>query len=416
MTNRSRIAVLASAAALAAAVLPAAPAAAQTGDTIYACYVPNTGSVYRIKTPDTRPGCVGNGVEFDWLRRLTLGEGKYLLRLRSGSPPGDRFVVDTAGGFAATGFLGIGTIPVEGQGVRAMWYPYKGAFRAGSVDATQAWDDFNVGFFSWAGGSNTVASGYATFSFGDQNNVSGTVAAGFGSNNQVSGTAGFSAGANNRCTGFGCTAVGYTVNAGGQGSVALGYRVTANADYAVALGHRATAAGFSGTFTWGDASTTDSVRATANNQFSARAAGGYRLFTNATRTTGVALNAGGSSWNVISDRNRKHSFGRVDGEDLLARLRSVPVTTWRYTGEADQSVLHIGPMAQDWQRAFGFSADGTTINMSDFDGVNLAAIQALEVRTREVETLKAEVSQLRADRDDMARRLAELEAIVKGQR
>ena len=414
MTNRKLLAVLA-ASSVAAAVLPAAPAAAQSSDTIYACYVPTTGSVYRIKTPDTRPDCVGNGVEFNWLSRLQLGEGPYLLRLRAGSPLGDRFVVDTAGGVVAKGNLGLGTIPAEGEGVRMMFYPYRAAFRAGSVDATQAWDDFNVGFFSWAGGSNTVASGYATLSFGDQNNVSGTVAAGLGSGNTVSGTAGFSAGANNRCTGFGCTAIGYTVNAGGQGAVALGYRVTANADYAVALGFRASAAGHSGTFTWGDASTTDSVRATANNQFSARASGGYRLFTNATGTTGVALSAGGSSWNVISDRNRKHAFGGVDGEEVLAKLRNVPVTTWRYRGEADQSVLHIGPMAQDWQRAFGFSADGTTINMSDFDGVNLAGIQALEVRTREIETLRAEVSQLRADRDDMARRLAELEAIVRGQ-
>ncbi|MFL5385775.1 MAG: peptidase S74, partial [Longimicrobiaceae bacterium] len=73
--------------------------------------------------------------------------------------------------------------------------------------------------------------------------------------------------------------------------------------------------------------------------------------------------------------------------------------TWRYRDEADRSVLHIGPMAQDWQRAFGFSHDGTTINMSDFDGVNLAAVKALETRTTQqaerIRTLEAEVAELR---------------------
>jgi len=118
----------------------------------------------------------------------------------------------------------------------------------------------------------------------------------------------------------------------------------------------------------------------------------------------VQVNAGGSSWNVISDRNRKQDFLAVDGEDLLARLRGVPVTTWRYRDEADRSVLHIGPMAQDWQRAFGFGGDGTTINMSDFDGVNLAAIQALARRT---EALQAENAELRA-------RLERLEALLAG--
>jgi hypothetical protein len=125
------------------------------------------------------------------------------------------------------------------------------------------------------------------------------------------------------------------------------------------------------------------------------------------------VNAGGSSWNVISDRNRKENFLGVDGEDLLSRLRHVPVTTWRYRDEADRTVRHIGPMAQDWQRAFGFSADGTTINMSDFDGVNLAAIQALSART---ERLQAENAELRAQNRALEERMQRLEALVAGGR
>ena len=74
---------------------------------------------------------------------------------------------------------------------------------------------------------------------------------------------------------------------------------------------------------------------------------------------------------------------------------------------------HIGPMAQDWQRAFGFSADGTTINMSDFDGVNLAAIQALEARTAELRARTDEVARLRAELTATQSRLEALEAAVR---
>jgi uncharacterized protein YceH (UPF0502 family) len=63
-------------------------------------------------------------------------------------------------------------------------------------------------------------------------------------------------------------------------------------------------------------------------------------------------------------------------------------------------------MAQDWHRAFGFTTDDHVINMSDFDGVNLAAIQALEARTA---ALQAENAELRA-------RLERLEALVAGTR
>jgi hypothetical protein len=128
-------------------------------------------------------------------------------------------------------------------------------------------------------------------------------------------------------------------------------------------------------------------------------------------TTGVQVAAGGSSWAVISDRNRKEGFLAVDGEDILSRIRLLPVTTWRYRDEVDRSTLHIGPMAQDWHRAFGFTTDDHTINMSDFDGVNLAAIKALEARTAQLQsanaTLQAENAELRA-------RLDRLEALVTG--
>ena len=270
-----------------------------------------------------------------------------------------------------------------------MWHPFKAAFRAGSVGSggTQ-WDDANVGFYSWAGGYNTTASQIGTFAVGYQASATGTYS----------------------------ISMGHTTNADGQGAVAIGYRSTADADYSLALGQRASANGHAGAMVIADGSTTDSLEASANNQFSVRAAGGYRLFTNATTTTGMSMNAGGSSWNVISDRTRKENFLGIDGEDILARIRSLPVTTWQYRDEEDRAVRHIGPMAQDWHRAFGFSPDATTINMSDFDGVNLAAIQALDTRTvgqeSRLQAVEAENARLREANARLEERLRRLEALL----
>jgi hypothetical protein len=229
-------------------------------------------------------------------------------------------------------------------------------------------------------------------------------AAAFGASNTVSGTAGFSTGASNNCVGLACISMGYTNTANGIGAVAIGYRVTADANYSMALGHRASANSKTGSFTWADQSSSDSLENSANNSFQIRAAGGIRMYTNATTTTGVSVSAGGATWNAISDRNRKELFLPVDGESVLARIRGIPVTTWRYIDEQDRAVRHMGPMAQDWDRAFGFSGDSTTINTGDFDGVNFAAVKALEERTA---AQQAEMAALRADNEALRGQVAE---------
>src|ERR1044072_1312948 len=96
-------------------------------------------------------------------------QSDILLQLRSGSPAGDRFRVDSAGGVVAIGELGIGIIPASGAGHRMMWYPLKAAFRAAGTDdggAGTCWAAAHVGFSSWAGGNLTRASAFATFAFG----------------------------------------------------------------------------------------------------------------------------------------------------------------------------------------------------------------------------------------------------------
>jgi trimeric autotransporter adhesin len=361
----------------------------------------------------------------------SAAQSDILMRLRSGSPAGDRFRVDSAGGVVALGSLGIGIIPASGGtsgAVRMMFHPFKGSFRVGGPGDVGAWDDANVGFYTYAGGFNTIATGVYSFSHGDGSTASGQSAAAFGEDNTAAGSRTFVAGWGNRAASIAGFAGGRNAWAGTSfrggtnswgGAVALGHSVTADADWAVALGFRASAAGHVGSFTFGGSlagasAATDSIRAVADGQATWRVPGGFRIFTNTAATVGVQVNAGGSSWNVISDRNRKQDFLATDSEDILARLRQVPVSTWRYTEETDRSVTHIGPMAQDWQRAFGFSRDETTINMSDFDGVNLAAIQALDTRVQGLTASRAadaaRISALEAENAELRARLERIEA------
>jgi len=58
-----------------------------------------------------------------------------------------------------------GSLPVSGPGTRMMWYPDKGAFRAGHIEGQQ-WDTDSIGFYSVAAGYSTAAPGAGSFSMG----------------------------------------------------------------------------------------------------------------------------------------------------------------------------------------------------------------------------------------------------------
>ncbi|MBJ6761560.1 tail fiber domain-containing protein [Myxococcaceae bacterium JPH2] len=320
------------------------------------------------------------------------------------------FTVDSAGGLLARGELGLGKVPMSGKGLRLMWHPSKAAFRAGGADTE--WDDATVGNYSWAGGNASTASGYGTFAMGDHCVASATGAACFGSTNQATGTVSFASGASTTASGFAATAMGYTVSAQGQGSVAIGYRVVADADYATAMGTRVNTGGHLGSFIWGDNSTTTIASNSADNQFLVRAAGGVRLRTSPLLTTGCDLPAGSGVFACTSDRNQKEDFRALDGEEVLAKVARLSVDTWRYKEEAP-GVRHLGPVAQDFRAAFGLGTDDKSIGMLDIDGVNMAAIQALERRTQELRARTAEVDTLKAELAELKRGLSRLEATVQ---
>ncbi len=76
----------------------------------------------------------------------------------------------------------------------------------------------------------------------------------------------------------------------------------------------------------------------------------------------------------------------------------------------DETIQHIGPMAQDFYAAFGLGDSETAIGTLDADGVSLAAIQALYQRSQDLE---AENASLRQQMDESEERLAALESAIK---
>jgi hypothetical protein len=223
------------------------------------------------------------------------------------------------------------------------------------------------------------------------------------------------------------------------------------ANYAFAAGRRAKA-NHTGAFVWGDSTDAD-FASTANNQFLIRASGGVGIgtaspaaqlhavsstgnavyglcstsvasgvlgenqaqgFGIAGRTTGTGIavfgdNADPAGWagyfsgnvrvtgtiNPPSDRHVKRDFEPVDPRAVLEALVRIPVQSWAYTN--NPSVRHLGPVAQDFQAAFGLGAGDQSIATVDADGVALAAIQGLNQKLEaENQALKRELAQLKA--------------------
>ncbi|WP_051853138.1 tail fiber domain-containing protein [Streptomyces aureocirculatus] len=81
----------------------------------------------------------------------------------------------------------------------------------------------------------------------------------------------------------------------------------------------------------------------------------------------------------------------VNGYRVLEQVVNLPVSTWRYHWDPPH-VRHLGPMAQDWWKAFEVGENDRTICCTDTNGVALVAIQALH---RELTDLREEVAALR---------------------
>lgn len=101
-----------------------------------------------------------------------------------------------------------------------------------------------------------------------------------------------------------------------------------------------------------------------------------------------------------SDRNQKERLSPVDSRDILEKVVALPLSRWSY--KADPSSRHLGPMAQDFQSAFGLGEDDRHIAMVDADGVALAAIQGLNRKLEEtVHSQASRIARLESDLSEL---------------
>lgn len=267
----------------------------------------------------------------------------------------------------------------------------------GGIHDSQYGFEPNTVTASWGtiggGALNTVGGLFSTIAGGQKNTAmdfAATVGGGF-ANFAEAEVATVSGGAGNQANGkFSVVPGGYQNNANGDDSFAAGVNATA-----INLG----------SFVWADA-TGGLETDTGQNQFVARASGGVTFYTAPDSSIGATLASGSGSWSTLSDRNTKSNFSGVDGQSLLAKLATLPISTWNYKAQPE-SVRHMGPTAQDFRAAFGLGEDERHISTVDAQGVALAAIQALY---NEVTEKQAEITQLRSEMEKLERRLGVVES------
>ncbi len=356
----------------------------------------------------------------DSLERMRITEdGKIGIGISN--PTSDLHYVG-AEGLLFQGVLGSGSSQ-SFTGDRLVWYPRKAHFYSGG--GTVNLGDGNTGDYSVGigynvscGGDYSMAVGFASQSYGDFSFAGGydsktfaDYAFSFGFNSSVSGETAIGMGRQAISNGTSSVSLGYHTKAYDAYAVALGYQTEAHDTSSYALGYRSRSL-HKGSFVYSDFSSSTFFESTAENQFMVRADGGVRFYSSADLSTGVELAPGSGSWSMLSDSNAKQNIVKIDYEELLNRLDSVPVYLWSYKTQ-DPAVRHMGPMAQDFYRAFGLGNSDRMISAVDIDGVNLALLKGLKTeldkRNQAYEELLLQYLELERQKERIESLLQELE-------
>ncbi len=324
-------------------------------------------------------------------------------------------------GILSTGVLFSGSLSKSGAGDRMIWFPGKASFRSGYVGSTE-WDSVNVGYYSCAVGMNTKA-GVCSFSSGSSC-FTGDYGIAMGRKSKATALGAYPGG-NGIALGDSCTSIASRCVAIGKGnyvdinaaSIAIGVNNKTTGAQAAALGTNclasgnwSTVIGFAGSsnakngcFVYSDASSSSFANATIAHQFMARASGGVIFYTDSARTMGVSVAPGSGSWTSVSDKNKKENFKNVDTDETLKKIASLKIKSWNYKSQKN-AIRHIGPMAQDFYKAFGLGENNITISGIDMDGVILKGIQALNFRIENVSALNTidELKRKITEADDTA--------------
>jgi len=170
-----------------------------------------------------------------------------------------------------------------------------------------------------------------------------------------------------------------------------GMQNEASGDFSFAAGRRAHAIN-NGAFVWGDSTNAD-ITSSADNQFTVRASGGTRIFSNAGATIGVLLVPNSNAWGVISDTRLKDNISEYSVLDKLDDYRAVEFD-WKAGGNHD-----VGVMAQELQLIFPElvntgSSEGDITNAADpgvwsvqYSKLGALALQAIKEQQTIIDSL-----------------------------
>lgn len=228
------------------------------------------------------------------------------------------------------------------------------------------------------------------------------------------------------------------------------------------------AEGDAGSFVWSDASSASPYITDGPNQFSIRAAGGVRLSAETSLSFGTSSRqlinlqgsdnaigvqasgpyirvpaAGSMSWHfggvhnnaafapgaggtevmrltptelrlngvavlTSSDVSLKENMRTIDVSAILKQVAALPISAWNYRHDPAKTP-HIGPTAQDFQRAFSVGVDDKSIATVDASGVALAAIQGL---AKALDDRDNTLAKQRADIEALKREIASLRKLI----
>lgn len=358
---------------------------AQSGgetSTVDACYVPDVGALYLINLPGLPTDCLaGDHEAISWSAGTGATDHGDLTGLADDDHPQYLLTdgVRTAtNGFAVTGTLGTGSIPIEGEGARILWYPGKVAFRAGSASSFQ-WDDANIGVASVALGANTLASGRNSTALGIGTTASGdyTTALGLGST----------------ASGDRSIAIGRGATASGSYTTAMGFDTNAQAAYSMAIGRFNVLEGDDANWV-----ATDPLFVAGNGTYSSHS-NALTLLKNGNLTIAGTLTES-------SDARLKTEIEPIG--DVLDALQTVhPVRFTFLEGTGHPTSPQIGVVAQEVAKIFP-----ELVSRDDQGYLSVAYPKLTAVLLRGIQEQQATIEQQRVRMDQMDERIARLEAIV----
>jgi hypothetical protein len=327
-----------------------------------------------------------------------------------------RLQLNYDGGFYVPGTFGPTTpadsIPATGAGTRMMWYPAKGAFRAGRVGAYTGgtrWDAANVGDYSIAFGADTKADAFAATAMGRNTIASGqhATAMGFGT------TAGI----------FAATAMGYETTANDFAATSMGEQTTASDRAATAMGFGTTAGSFAATAMGYEttAGTEYSLSIGVNNLANTSADGSLFVVGNGvggSPSDALVLNMFGDleiSGGLLeaSDRRLKTNIEPLDG-GVLQKIGTLRPVRYRFKDPSTHpSGERIGLIAQEVRDVFpALVSEGTggTLSVS-YSKMTAVVVKGLQEQHAQIETQQATIDSLRTQARAVAALRAQNEAM-----